>query len=61
MDLNIEKATNANLEGKKPIGVASNMAKLYAEYSVARLPGLTLTGGAYYTDEKYNNMNMQKR
>ena len=61
MDLSVEKSTNANLEGKKPIGAASTMAKLYSEYSVAQIPGLTLTGGMYYTGKKYkDSMNTQE-
>lgn len=60
MDLGVEKATNISLEGKKPIGVATEMAKIYAEYAVAQLPGFTVTAGAYYTGGKYkDSMNLQ--
>lgn len=36
------------LDGMRPINVSSQMAKLYSEYSVPLVPGLTLTGGVYY-------------
>ncbi|MFY4805797.1 TonB-dependent receptor [Aliarcobacter butzleri] len=61
MDLEIDKATNPALKGKKPTGVATKMAKLYAEYNLPFLSGLTLTGGAYYTGGKYrDSANLQK-
>ncbi|WP_228276094.1 TonB-dependent receptor [Aliarcobacter butzleri] len=53
MDLEIDKA-NANV-GKKPTNVASKMAKLYAEYDISAVKGLTVTGGAYYTGESYRD------
>lgn len=40
---------NPAFEGKLPADVAKRLAKLYAEYTVDRVPGLTLTGGIYYT------------
>jgi iron complex outermembrane recepter protein len=52
MDLSIEDSNNADLKGKEPTGVASKLAKIYAEYDLANVKGLTLTGGAYYTGEK---------
>ncbi|WP_418185295.1 TonB-dependent receptor [Aliarcobacter vitoriensis] len=55
MDLEVDKVTNPNLKGKKPTGVATKMAKLYAEYNLPFLSGLTLTGGAYYTGGKYQD------
>lgn len=36
-------------EGKTPAAVAETMAKVYAEYDLPALAGLTLTGGVYYT------------
>ncbi|WP_418179476.1 TonB-dependent siderophore receptor [Aliarcobacter lanthieri] len=61
MDLSVEKSNDKALEGKKPINVASKMAKLYAEYNIPFISGLTVTGGAYYTGEKYgNSMNTDK-
>ncbi|KLE00786.1 TonB-dependent siderophore receptor [Aliarcobacter butzleri] len=53
MDLNVEKASDKNLEGKKPTNAATKMAKLYAEYNIPQISGLTITGGAYYTGKKY--------
>ncbi|MCT7651391.1 TonB-dependent siderophore receptor [Aliarcobacter butzleri] len=53
MNLEIDKA--ASNEGKKPADTASKMAKLYAEYDISAVKGLTLTGGAYYTGESYRD------
>ncbi len=55
MELEIDKVTNPTLKGKKPTGVASKLAKIYAEYNLPFLSGLTLTGGAYYTGGKYQD------
>ncbi|MBJ9985554.1 TonB-dependent receptor [Acinetobacter sp. S40] len=55
MDLNVEKAENKAIEGNKPTNAASKMAKIYAEYAVPQIEGLTISGGAYYTGEKYGN------
>ena len=55
MDIEIEKSNNPALEGKKPTNAATKMAKLYAEYNLPFISGLTVTGGAYYTGEKYGN------
>ncbi len=40
---------NTALIGKEPAGVASRLAKITAEYDLPFAPGLTLTGGVYYT------------
>lgn len=55
MDIEVEKADNPAIEGKKPTNAATKMAKLYAEYNIPMIQGLTVTGGAYYTGEKYGN------
>ncbi|MFW3380881.1 TonB-dependent siderophore receptor [Aliarcobacter butzleri] len=55
MDLSIEKSNDKSLEGKKPTNAATKMAKLYAEYNIPQINGLTVTGGAYYTGEKYGD------
>jgi len=55
MDLSVEKASDPAQEGKKPTGAAARMAKVYAEYRFPGMPGLSLSGGAYYTGKKYNN------
>ncbi|RBQ29983.1 TonB-dependent siderophore receptor [Aliarcobacter vitoriensis] len=55
MDLSVEKATNPALEGKKPTNVATKMAKLFAEYNIPYINGLSINAGAYYTGEKYGD------
>lgn len=47
LDARIAKAA-ANV-GKTPQGTPERMARLYAEYDVPALPGLTLTGGLSYS------------
>jgi len=56
MDLSVEESNNPALVGKKPTNVSSRMAKLYAEYRIPGLEGLSVTGGAYYTGEKYGDI-----
>uniref|UniRef100_UPI0037CB6374 TonB-dependent siderophore receptor n=1 Tax=Nitrosomonas sp. TaxID=42353 RepID=UPI0037CB6374 len=53
MDINVEKADDPTLEGKKPINAATRMGKIYAEYALPWITGLSLSGGIYYTGEKY--------
>ncbi|WP_418184710.1 TonB-dependent siderophore receptor [Aliarcobacter vitoriensis] len=53
MDLSVEKHSNKAIEGKKPIEASTKMAKLYSEYNIPFVSGLTVTGGAYYTGKKY--------
>ncbi|WP_222718457.1 TonB-dependent siderophore receptor [Aliarcobacter vitoriensis] len=53
MNLEIDKA--AVNEGKEPTDTASKMAKLYAEYNIPFVKGLTVTGGAYYTGKSYRD------
>ena len=55
MDISVEKSNNPAMEGKKPTNAASRMGKIYAEYALPWIPGLSLTGGIYYTGEKYAN------
>jgi len=55
MDISVEKSNNPALEGKKPFNAASRMGKIYAEYALPWVEGLSLTGGIYYTGEKYGN------
>ena len=43
---------NTALEGKTPANVAENFAKVYAEYDLPAVAGLTLTGGLYYTGKQ---------
>lgn len=46
-----QKQTPA-LEGKRPINVAEQLAKLYLEYAVPGVTGLSLNGGVYYTGKQ---------
>ncbi|HBF25509.1 MAG TPA: TonB-dependent receptor [Nitrosomonas sp.] len=55
MDISVEKANDPALEGKKPVNAASRMGKIYAEYALPWITGLSLTGGIYYTSERYGN------
>ncbi len=56
MDISVEKANNPALEGKKPTNAASRMGKIYAEYALPWVPRLSLTGGIYYTGERYGDV-----
>jgi iron complex outermembrane recepter protein len=47
------QANNPSLDGKRPMNVAEQMAKVYLEYDLPFVSGLTLTGGAYYTGSFY--------
>ncbi|MEJ0035762.1 MAG: TonB-dependent receptor [Gammaproteobacteria bacterium] len=53
LDASIDKTSNVAIKGKRPTQVADKLIKLYAEYNVPMLPGLFLTGGAYYTGSSY--------
>lgn len=54
------KSTPA-LVGKRPQNVANQMIKLYAEYDLPSVPGMTLIGGVYYTGSFYADaMNTDK-
>ncbi|WP_418186283.1 TonB-dependent receptor [Aliarcobacter vitoriensis] len=53
MDLSLEKATDPKLEGKKPTNTATKMAKLFAEYQIPYINGLSINAGAYYTGKRY--------
>jgi len=55
LDMEIKKHTNPALQGKKPSGNAKYMFKVYAEYRVPAVPGLTVSGGAFYTGKKFYN------
>ncbi|RBQ27145.1 TonB-dependent receptor [Arcobacter sp. CECT 9188] len=55
MDLSVEKATNKALEGKKPTNTATKMAKLFAEYNIPYINGLSINAGAYYTGKRYGD------
>jgi iron complex outermembrane recepter protein len=42
-------------DGKDPMNVAKTVAKLYSEYALPFVPGLSLTGGIYYTGKQWAN------
>ena len=52
LDPTIKKSENA---GKDPVNVARQTAKIYSEYAMENIPGLTVTGGLYYTGKQYAN------
>ena len=45
----ITRSNVPGMDGKVPTGVSEQTAKLIAEYNIPRVPGLTLTGGVFYT------------
>ncbi|MBB3103525.1 TonB-dependent siderophore receptor [Azomonas macrocytogenes] len=49
----IDKATDHALKDKTPQGVPEKIARLYGEYALDQVPGLTLTGGLSYTGKIY--------
>lgn len=53
LDATIKKTSTASLLNKTPQGVAEKMARLYAEYAIPSMPGLTLTGGISYTGKAW--------
>ncbi|MDD3597718.1 TonB-dependent receptor [Sulfuricurvum sp.] len=56
-----DQANNPLFEGNRPIDVAEKMFKLYSEYNLPGINGLTLTGGIYYTGDFYaNGLNTDK-
>lgn len=61
MDLDIEKATNPALQGKKPIGSSPVLGKVSLQYTVPGIEGLVASGGAYYSGKKYkDSANLQE-
>jgi iron complex outermembrane recepter protein len=55
LDAKVDKAASAALQGKVPQGVAEEAGKLYVEYALPFVPGLTLTGGMSYTGKTWVN------
>lgn len=55
MDLSVEESNNPDLEGTEPLDAASKLAKIYAEYHIPTIEGLTAIGGANYTGKKYGD------
>lgn len=53
-----ENRQSPQLEGKTPINVAETLAKIYVEYDLAAVPGLTLTAGVFHTgDQQVDSLN----
>ena len=51
----IEKTSTPTLQDKTPQAVPESLARLYAEYAVPAVPGLTFTGGVSYTGKQFVN------
>ncbi|MFJ7882438.1 TonB-dependent siderophore receptor [Pseudomonas sp. NPDC096917] len=49
-----DSSVKAN-DGNAPTNVAKQLAKVYAEYDINPVPGLALTGGAFYTGKQYTD------
>ncbi|MGE4559953.1 MAG: TonB-dependent receptor [Desulfobulbus sp.] len=55
LDASMEKTADASMEGKTPQAVPEKLARLYGEYAVPPIPGLTLTAGISYTGKEWVN------
>jgi iron complex outermembrane receptor protein len=51
----IEKASDPGLQDKSPQAVPRTLARLYGEYTLPVVSGLTVTGGMSYTGEEWVN------
>jgi iron complex outermembrane receptor protein len=51
----IEKTSNPALQDKSPQAVPETLARLYGEYALPAVPGLTVTAGISYTGEEWVN------
>ncbi|WP_293985720.1 TonB-dependent siderophore receptor [Sphingobium sp.] len=61
MDAKVRKADNPALEGKKPTDVSNRLAKIFAQYEIPGISGLSLSGGAFYAGPTYKDAaNLQK-
>lgn len=62
LDASVKKQKqDPSLEGKVPVGTAERMFKIYGEYRVPSVPGLTLNGGISYTGSAWwDAMNTDK-
>jgi iron complex outermembrane receptor protein len=49
----VREADDPAIDGNRPESVSNQMAKVYAEYDLPWVSGLTLTGGVYYTGNFY--------
>lgn len=55
MDAELQNASNAATVGKVPENTAEKTASLFAEYRLLSVPGLSFSGGLYYTGERAVN------
>ena len=55
LDATMVKTQNGTLDGKKPTYMPDVLAKLYVEWDLPFLEGLTLTGGIYHNGEAMGN------
>ena len=55
LDPKVKDTNNKANNGNAPVDVAKQLAKVYAEYDIDALPGLALTGGAFYTGKQYTD------
>ena len=55
LDPKIKDANVKANDGNAPVDVAKQLAKVYAEYDINAVPGLALTGGAFYTGKQYTD------
>lgn len=56
MNAKVKKdAADTTLEGNRPVAVPNQMGKVLLEYDLPWVHGLTLTGGAFYTGDMWNN------
>lgn len=61
MDLKVTRTSTAALLGKKPTGVSDTLAKIYLDYSLPWVPGLSVSGGAFHNGKMYkDSANLQK-
>ena len=55
LDPKIKDTSDKANEGNAPTNVAKQLAKVYGEYDINGVPGLALTGGAFYTGKQYTD------
>ena len=55
LDPKVKDTNNKANNGNAPVDVAKQLAKVYAEYDIDALPGLAVTGGAFYTGKQYTD------
>ena len=56
LDPKVKDADSKANDGNAPVDVAKQLAKVYAEYDINTVPGLALTGGAFYTGKQYTDV-----